>query len=93
MTFLQKLARLTADRHKVRISRRAGLAPTTVSNYLNRGSMPGADIAFRLARALNVSVEWMLDDSQGWPPVWVNAPEPTAPRHSRRSTRRAKQAA
>lgn len=93
MTFTQKLARLTEDRHKVRISRRAGLAPTTVSNYLNRGSMPGADVAFRLARALNVSVEWLLDDSQDWPPVWVNAPEPTPSRRPRHTSRQPKQAA
>ena len=75
MTFRDKLRRLMEDRHYARVARRANLTAATVFNYVNGTHAPKADSALRLARALNVSIEWLLDDSQGWPPVWVNTPE------------------
>jgi hypothetical protein len=87
MTFTEKLSRLTEDRTKTKVSRRAGLHPTAISNYLVKGCVPRGDIALRIARAIGVSAEWMLDDAQGWPPVWVNAPEPASPRTARRRAR------
>jgi transcriptional regulator with XRE-family HTH domain len=82
MTFQAKLTRLVADRNKSEVSRRAGLIHTAVSSYIARGCIPRADIAMRIARALNVSVEWLLDDSAGWPPVWANYPEAEHAEHS-----------
>lgn len=40
---------------------RAGLNPSSLSNYLRENSsIPSADIAVRIARALNVSVEYLV---------------------------------
>jgi transcriptional regulator with XRE-family HTH domain len=73
MTFHQKLEQLSSDRNKAEISRRAGLSISGLSNYLAQPKrIPRADIAFRLACALNVELEWLLDSKQGWPPRWTN---------------------
>jgi transcriptional regulator with XRE-family HTH domain len=94
MTFTEKLARLTEDRCKTRVSVRAGLPSTAISNYITKRSTPGADVALRLSRALNVSVEWLIDDAQDWPPVWVNAPEaPLSPVVTKKDRRHSKQVA
>jgi transcriptional regulator with XRE-family HTH domain len=74
MNLHEKLERLTEDRNKAAVSRRAGLPMNAMSDYLNKGHRPSVGKVFRIARALFVSVEWLLDDSRGWPPVWVNAP-------------------
>lgn len=76
MTFHEKLRRLTQDKHKIKVARSAGIPPMTVYNILNKQQMPAADRAYKLARVLSVSVEWLLDDTAGWPPVWVNYLEP-----------------
>jgi hypothetical protein len=68
MGFKEKLARLTGGRIKSQVAREAGLPQTTVSDYINKGYIPRADLALRLAKALDVSVEWLIDDEQGWPP-------------------------
>lgn len=73
MTFHEKLCRLGETMNKAAISRRAGLPPTAFSSYLAKPeTVPRGDIALRFARALNVDLYWLLDDSRGWPPVWVN---------------------
>lgn len=78
MTVNEKLSRLGTKLNKAEISRRAGLAPTAYSAYaLSKGTIPRADIALRLARSIGVSVEWLIDDRQEWPPVWVNYPDAT----------------
>ncbi len=74
MTFHEKLAQLCEDRSQAAVSRRAGLPSSAITKLLFERQMPRGDRALRLARALHVSVEWLLDDAQGWPPVWVNAP-------------------
>lgn len=75
MNIVEKLRRLGETRNKSEISRRAGLGPNSFSAYLAKGSLPRCDIALRLARALDVSPEWLIDDEQDWPPVWRNAQE------------------
>lgn len=75
MTFHEKLKRLCEDRSQCAVSRRAGLSETAVARVLARKQLPRSDRALSLARALSVSVEWLLDDAQGWPPVWANAPK------------------
>ena len=40
---------------------KAGLKPNTLSNYLRKNSsIPSADIAVKIAQALNVSVEYLV---------------------------------
>ena len=75
MTITEKLRRLGEDANKSRIGRRCGLGATTISNYIARGALPRCDIALKMARAFHVSVDWLIDDQQDWPPVWQNAPE------------------
>lgn len=71
MRFTEKLRAITAGLNKSRIAEEAGLSTTAISDYLQKGYTPRGDKALRLARALKVSVEWLLDDEQGLP-----APEP-----------------
>jgi hypothetical protein len=69
MRFREKLHRLVSGRNKAELSRAAKLPETAISGYLAKGSIPRADIAVRLARdALDVPVEWLVDDEQNWPP-------------------------
>jgi transcriptional regulator with XRE-family HTH domain len=75
MTFTEKLRRLTDDRVKQKISLRAGLPSTAISNYLSKGTIPNATTAVQIARALEVDPGWLIDDSKGWPPVRVRARE------------------
>lgn len=77
MTFKEKLSRLTEDMIKARISRRAGLPPNAINDYINKGHTPGAHNAVSLARALGVDVGWLIDDAREWPPVRVETPTPT----------------
>jgi transcriptional regulator with XRE-family HTH domain len=69
MTFTEKLSRLTEQMNKSKVGRRAGLATSTIGSLLCTGSIPRADTALRIARVLRVSIEWLVDDEQGWPPV------------------------
>jgi transcriptional regulator with XRE-family HTH domain len=67
MKFFEKLERLTAGK-RVATADKANLKPAAVTNYISREQMPRADKAFAIAKALGVSLEWLLDDSQVWPP-------------------------
>ena len=43
------------------LSTRTGVSPRTLEGYLSsRGSIPPADVAFKIAQALNVSVEYLV---------------------------------
>jgi transcriptional regulator with XRE-family HTH domain len=79
MTLQNKLTRLAEGRIKSFVCRQAGLHPCALSAYLHRGQIPSAEVALRLARALGVSVEWLVDPEQDWPPALADAPkrEPT----------------
>jgi transcriptional regulator with XRE-family HTH domain len=68
VTFTEKLKRATQDLNKAKASISAGLAPTTISNYIATGSTPRADIALKIARAIGVPLDWLVDDTQDWPP-------------------------
>ena len=72
MLFTDKLRHLCVDRNKSAVSRRAGLPPNGIADYFGKGYLPRADTALRIVQALNVSLEWLVDDRQGWPPVWLN---------------------
>lgn len=73
MKMRDKLLKLVASEPIAKVARRAKVSPSTISNLVNRGSIPRADNALLLARALNVPLEWLVDDLQGWPPPPPNA--------------------
>jgi transcriptional regulator with XRE-family HTH domain len=77
MDFAEKLSRLTEEKNKQKLSNAAGLPATAVSDYIAKGSIPRADKALALARALNVPLEWLVDDAQEWPPPTQQRQEPT----------------
>jgi transcriptional regulator with XRE-family HTH domain len=65
--FREKLRRLGADRNKSKAGVEAGLAPTAISSYIAKKSVPRADIALKIARAFQVPLDWLVDDAQDWP--------------------------
>ena len=71
MTFAEKLKRLTEDRRQTVLCKRAGLPSTTIANYLSKQQTPRSDRALALAKVLGVSLDWLVDDKQEWPPVRV----------------------
>jgi len=71
MEFREKLRRASAKLNKAQASRDVGLKPTIISTYIVKGSIPRADIAMKMARALRVPFEWLVDDAQDWPPPRV----------------------
>jgi transcriptional regulator with XRE-family HTH domain len=67
MKFSEKLAKLTEGRNRSDLARAVRLPPSILSNYINRGSTPRADIALSVAKALDVPLQWLVDDEQSWP--------------------------
>nr|WP_318660702.1 helix-turn-helix transcriptional regulator [uncultured Treponema sp.] len=60
----KKILRSELDFQDIRVkelSARTGISPRTLEGYLGaRGSIPPADVAFKIAQALNVSVEYLV---------------------------------
>jgi transcriptional regulator with XRE-family HTH domain len=55
--------------NKARAARDAGLPESTISSYLSKHkSLPRIDIAFKIAKAIGVPLEWLADDRADWPP-------------------------
>ena len=80
MTFTEKLAPLSADKNKSSLAKAAGLPATAISNYISRKYIPRADTALRIAEALHVPLQWLVDDREPWPPPEVEAtPQAAAP--------------
>ncbi len=70
-TFHEKLRKCVLEQglNKARAAREVGLPESTISSYLSKDdSLPRADIAIKIARALKVPFEWLFDDSKSWPP-------------------------
>jgi transcriptional regulator with XRE-family HTH domain len=78
MNLAEKLGRLLQGRQKADVARNAGISPSALSKYLHRKTIPPADIALRLSRALGVPFDWLVDDAQQWPPEPCDAPVPAA---------------
>jgi transcriptional regulator with XRE-family HTH domain len=74
MKFREKFQRLMEDRNQAAVARRAGITRMAVAGYLAGAYAPRTKTAVRLARALNVEISWLIDDSATWPPVWTNYP-------------------
>jgi hypothetical protein len=71
VTFAEKIERWTAEnqRSRAQLAKNADLEPSVLHNYIKRDSAPMAVTALRLARAMKVPVEWLIDDAQDeWPP-------------------------
>lgn len=49
-----------------KIEERAGWSYNTLKSAIKKNAVVGVDKAIGLARALNVSVEWLFDDERGW---------------------------
>lgn len=74
MKFAEKLIKLIGTDSRAKIAKRAGLKPTVVNNYVHRGSEPMSRASLALARALNVPLDWLIDDEKDWPPPKVGNP-------------------
>jgi len=72
--FTEKLRRLTEGKNKAELALSVKLKPTVISDYVRRGYAPRVDIALKIARALNVPLDWLADDSQDWPPPPASIP-------------------
>lgn len=77
MHFTVKIKKLSSGINKASACKAAGLSVTTISNYIAMGSIPRADIALKIAKALNVPLAWLVDDSADFP-VPTPAEAPTA---------------
>jgi transcriptional regulator with XRE-family HTH domain len=71
MTITDKLRRFAEIHNMSAIARKAGCGPAVINGYVRAGKIPSAPRAYAIACALGVSVEWLLDDRQDWPPVYV----------------------
>lgn len=68
MEMRAKVLRLLGGESRSDLARRADLPISTLSNLINRGGQMGAENALKLARALDVPLEWLVDEAQQWPP-------------------------
>jgi DNA-binding XRE family transcriptional regulator len=76
MQFHEKLRRRVKelDLNKSKAARAVGLPESTISNYLvKEESLPRIDIALKIAKAIDVPLIWLADDSRDWPPPTSNA--------------------
>lgn len=61
------------------LSVRTGISPRTLEGYLSsRGSIPPADVAFKIAQALNVSVEYLVTGN----PAYNESKQPNIQKNS-----------
>lgn len=62
------MSRLLESRNASALARGVGLHVSALKDAANKGQLPKADKAVKIARALGVSCEWLFDDSIEWPP-------------------------
>jgi len=72
MTFQEKLKRAASGVNKSSASKGQNLKANTISTYIAKGSLPRADIALKIARALKVPLDWLVDPDAEWPPPQPN---------------------
>ena len=63
----EKLSRLVEGKRLADVARLARIKPTQVRDYTVKGAPPRYDIALKLAHALNVPADWLLDDAKNFP--------------------------
>ena len=54
---------------KIELAEYLGMKKSTFSMWLSRNTLPTVDIALKVAKFLNVSVEYLIDGSQNKPPT------------------------
>jgi hypothetical protein len=69
MNFSDKLRALTADKSRIQLAKAAGVPRQAIQDHIRKGFTPTARRALVIANALGVSVDWLIDDRQGMPPV------------------------
>lgn len=52
-----------------------GISLQPFTSWANRGSIPGADIAYQIAKYLDVSLEWLLTGEESNPDTKLPPPE------------------
>jgi len=76
MKFRDKLLKLTEGKTRSVIADAAKLKPGILNNFFNRdNSEPMASTALKLSRALEVPLDWLVDDEAGWPPPKPREPQ------------------
>ena len=73
-----KLRKLLGNRSVKDVADAAGVSRASFSTYINRGSIPRADVAMKLASYFAVSLEWLADDEQDFPPPEDVKPTPSS---------------
>jgi len=73
MTIQEKLKRLTRLSNKSAVAKDAGISPVTFCEIMHGKSGMRFSTVKALARSLGVSVGWLADDGQGWPPVRIDS--------------------
>jgi transcriptional regulator with XRE-family HTH domain len=74
-----KLRSLLKNMNKSAVCKSVNLSVATLEGIIGeRRSIPNANTALKLARALGVDPGWLIDDSKGWPPVRVEKNEEAA---------------
>ncbi len=69
MDFAEKIRRLTAGKNKSALAEEVGLRAAAVSDIINKGHEPKSATALKLARVLNVPLDWLVDDDRDdYPP-------------------------
>lgn len=68
MDYQEKIRRLLDSRSKTSLSKSAGLPASTLDSILNKNQEPRAQKAVKIAQALDVSADWLFDNSKDWPP-------------------------
>lgn len=68
--FAEKLRVLLAAKRvsQKRLASSLGISKSTLNDYLTEKSKPQIDTALKLARALQVPLEWLADDCLDYPP-------------------------
>ncbi len=62
----EKITHVTKEKgwNQAIVARKAGISATSLGEYIKKGTMPGADVAFRIARALGITLDSLMDESQ-----------------------------
>ena len=68
MEWVEKVRRLKGQRSLADIERAAGWGRNSLASRMSRRVVPGVNLGISLARALDVSVYWLFDAGDGWPP-------------------------
>ena len=68
MELKEKLRRAKGNRSYADLARAAGCSPENIRKLIDNGHEPKLYLAAKLARELGVSLDWLADDAQSWPP-------------------------